>query len=360
MKKVCFIAQFAPPMHGLAKAVDTLYNSDLNEEFSLEKINITNNNFFLMNILKILKSDADIFYLTVSQSIGGNIRDLIIMNTIINIKKKKCLIHLHGGFFRELYENKMPKYQKYINYHTLGKVDGAIVLGPSLKKIFKGLVPENKIHVVPNCVDDQYLMSEKEFEEKLKRNMKEKVKHVLYLSNFIPSKGYRDVLEMAKQEKKSCLDLNRRKKYHFNFAGKFYDIKEEKYFFEFIKKNCLEDYVTYHGIVDGIKKNELLRMSEFFVLLTRYPIEGQPISILEAMGNGMVIITTDHAGIPDLVKGKVNGLVFKFNENEYFRNLIDLSDQEIKNYKLINRKTVVQMYTEEKYITNIRTIFRNL
>ena len=29
-KKICFIAQFPPPMHGLSKAVETLYNSELN------------------------------------------------------------------------------------------------------------------------------------------------------------------------------------------------------------------------------------------------------------------------------------------------------------------------------------------
>lgn len=42
-KKICFIAQFPPPMHGLSKAVDTLYNSELNAavnpdgEFEFEK-----------------------------------------------------------------------------------------------------------------------------------------------------------------------------------------------------------------------------------------------------------------------------------------------------------------------------------
>ena len=29
MKKICFIAQFPPPMHGLSKAVETLYNLSL-------------------------------------------------------------------------------------------------------------------------------------------------------------------------------------------------------------------------------------------------------------------------------------------------------------------------------------------
>ena len=46
-KKICFIAQFPPPMHGLSKAVETLYNSELNTavdsngEFEFEKVDIS-------------------------------------------------------------------------------------------------------------------------------------------------------------------------------------------------------------------------------------------------------------------------------------------------------------------------------
>ena len=130
-KKICFIAQFPPPIHGLSKAVDTLYNSELNKQFEFEKIDITNNKKFIQTVCRILKSDADLFYFTISQSIGGNIRDLIILQ-LIALKKKKCIIHLHGGYFRKLVDNDMKSWQKHLNYRALGKVDGAIVLGRSL------------------------------------------------------------------------------------------------------------------------------------------------------------------------------------------------------------------------------------
>ena len=61
-KKICFIAQFPPPMHGLSKAVETLYNSELNSavdpngEFEFEKVDITNNKNFVKNLLKISRS----------------------------------------------------------------------------------------------------------------------------------------------------------------------------------------------------------------------------------------------------------------------------------------------------------------
>ena len=42
-KKICFIAQFPPQIHGLSKAVDTIYNSNLSKEYNFEKVDITNN-----------------------------------------------------------------------------------------------------------------------------------------------------------------------------------------------------------------------------------------------------------------------------------------------------------------------------
>ncbi len=89
-KKICFIAQFPPPIHGLSKAVETLYESTLNQEYDFERINITDNRKFIKNLLTISKSNADLFYFTISQTKGGNFRDLIILKLLI-LQRKKCL-----------------------------------------------------------------------------------------------------------------------------------------------------------------------------------------------------------------------------------------------------------------------------
>ena len=49
-KKIAIIGQFPPPMHGLSKALDTLYNSYLSEKFDFYKVDITNNKKFLINL----------------------------------------------------------------------------------------------------------------------------------------------------------------------------------------------------------------------------------------------------------------------------------------------------------------------
>ena len=79
--KICFIAQFPPPIHGLSKAVDTLYRSPLNADlyrdgvYQFEKVNISDNKDFPANFLKIQRSRADLFYFTISQTAAGNLRD---------------------------------------------------------------------------------------------------------------------------------------------------------------------------------------------------------------------------------------------------------------------------------------------
>lgn len=187
-KKICFIAQFPPPIHGLSKAVETLYNSELNAnvnpdgEFEFEKVDITNNKNFLKNLVKISKSKADLFYFTISQTKGGNLRDLVIFK-LLELQHKKCLIHLHGGYYRQLVENDMAGWQKKANYKAIKKLAGAIVLSESLKKIFQGMIDDDKIFVVENCVDDQYLLTDKEIEEKLTALENKKVIHVLWLTS---------------------------------------------------------------------------------------------------------------------------------------------------------------------------------
>lgn len=363
-KKVCFIAQFPPPIHGLSKAVDTLYNSELNmgesKLFEFEKINITNNKIFLKNLYKISHSNADLFYFTISQSKGGNIRDLIIMK-MLELQKKKCLVHLHGGYFRQLVDKDMPKWQRNANYRIIKKLSGVIVLSKSLKKIFKGMIDENRIYVVENCADDEFIPTKDEIEKKINDLEKKDIFHVLWLSNFIRSKGYNVVLELAKAEK-ARVDSGGKRRYHFDFAGKFFEDSEEEYFKKYIKNNNLEKYITFHGVVDGKTKRNLLKKCDIFALPTKYPIEGQPISILEALGNGLLIITTNHAGIPDIIENGVNGIMMNVNSGatDVYDNILKVDNKTMKEIIRVNASKCRENYSQQHYINNMKAVFHRV
>ena len=265
MKKICFIAQFPPPMHGLSKAVETLYNSNLNfeidsqGEFEFEKVDITNNKNFIKNLLKISRSKADLFYFTISQTKGGNLRDLVIFK-LLELQHKKCLIHLHGGYYRQLVDNDMAGWQRKANYKAIKKLSGAIVLSKSLKKIFEGMIDEDKIFVVENCVDDQYLLTDQEIDEKLKALENEKVLHVLWLSKInvqqslmeridgVKSTGLADEIIVEEYEGQKIDDI---KKYDVDIFTVGSDWKGK---FDYLNEYCK---VVYLERTQGVSSTEI-------------------------------------------------------------------------------------------------------
>jgi glycosyltransferase involved in cell wall biosynthesis len=59
--------------------------------------------------------------------------------------------------------------------------------------------------------------------------------------------------------------------------------------------------IQFLGKVDGQHKEKALLDAHVLVLPTRYPHEGQPLVLIEAMSAGAVPVTTDQGGIPDLM-----------------------------------------------------------
>lgn len=354
MKSICFLAQFPPPMHGLSKAVETLYNSRLNGKYHFSKIDITNNKRILQTIVALLRCKSDVVYFTPSQTRGGNLRDLLFLK-LIQIRGKKCIVHIHGGYYRQLVDKDLPRWQRRMNYHAVRRLAGGIVLGHSLHGIFERMLPDDKIFVCPNCVDDAFIALT--IDDKIKRTKDGGALHVLYLSNFIETKGYREVLELARM----AVEKGDGDKFVFHFAGKFFDPQEESYFNEHSKGLS---NVKFHGIVGGRVKTDLLCQCQIFSLLSRYPNEGQPISILEAMGNGMAVITTDHAGIPEIASAD-NGYVCSKNNidvNDIYRYLLDCYNNREKLIAVCERnyREVKEKYTEKQYIDNMDAIFGKL
>ncbi len=308
----------------------------------------------MKSLWSLLRCTSDVVYFTPSQTQGGNLRDLLFLK-LIQWRKKACVVHIHGGYYRQLVDNDCPVWQQRMNYKAVSRWTGGIVLGHSLHHIFEGMLPDEKIFVCPNCVDDAFIASS--INKKLRSIINGEILHVLYLSNFIVEKGYREVLELAKivQEKG---DNN---KFVFHFAGKFFDLSEEQYFKE--HSEGLQN-VVYHGIVCGQAKVDLLNCCHIFALLSRYPNEGQPISILEAMGNGMSIITTNHAGIPEIAS----------LENGYVCDKAHIDVKEIYEYLLYshndrkklaevcrwNYATTKERYTEQQYIDKMDKIFEKI
>ncbi|MEC0666411.1 glycosyltransferase family 4 protein [Priestia flexa] len=354
MKKIYIIGQLPPPIHGLSKAIETLANSEMiKKTYNIESLNITNNKKILNHIMKIIKSKADVYYFTISQTKFGNLRDMLILLVLL-MKKQKIIIHYHGGYYKKLYLS-MSYLQKKVNRILISKIDIMIALGNSLKLIFEDVINIDKVRVCENFVEDASLIQNQEFDIKQIQMVKQLDLNVLYLSNFIETKGYKDVL-------KAAMLIKGEKNITFNFAGAFYSKQAEKEFKYLIDEYGISSLVKYHGVVSGEKKRNLLRDCSIFVLPTYYPNEGQPISIIEAMGNGLAVISTSHAGIPDIVD-KTNGFIVKKQSPDQIANhIINLyrNREFLVDITRKNRALVMSSYKEINYIKKLDKIFNEV
>ena len=89
-----------------------------------------------------------------------------------------------------------------------------------------------------------------------------------------------------------------------------------------IEARGLDDIAVYHGRKYGKDKEAFLQTADIFVFPTFYFNECFPLVIIEAMMNGLPVISTDEGGIRDEVKDGKNGFVVKPQDSKVLADAI--------------------------------------
>lgn len=99
--------------------------------------------------------------------------------------------------------------------------------------------------------------------------------------------------------------------------------------------------------------------SDIFCLPTFYPVEAQPVSIIEAMNCGNAILSTEHASIPEIVRHQTDGyLVPKQNTQALSEALEDmLNKQEIAHLARNARSQYVSTFSPEVVLKQFEQAF---
>ncbi|WP_088324538.1 glycosyltransferase family 4 protein [Polaribacter tangerinus] len=344
MNKVLIIGPFPNPISGVSLAnkvvkeilehsgefntsiVNTSYPffEDSVGSFSVRKLL-----FFLrlnLEIFKIFKSS--IVYITPGQTFFG-ITKYSLFILLSSILKKELIIHVHGNFLGTQYKQ-LTGLKKKIFYFLVSKFTKGIVLSNSLKHNLSPFLESSKIFVVSNFAQDFLFESKKDLDTtKLK---------IIFLSNLMEEKGILFLLDALKDlEDKNIL-------FEAKIAGNI-DKSLEEIIFRKIKNLRSSSYV---GVVHDKDKRNLLEWSNIFVLPTFYKMEGQPISIIEALATQNVIISTSHAGIIDIIEDGLNGyIVVPKSTNSILEKLLYLDQNKhiIKDISLHNKHYFANNYT---------------
>lgn len=299
----------------------------------------------LKGLISLFLFKPDVLYITPGQSYYGFVKYGIFIK-MAHMLKISSYIHLHGAYFRIMYESlndgKKEKIKKILNNLT-----GAIVLGNSLSHMFDALLDKEKIHVCENGVEKELFLEENEIINKIEKYRHTKELNILFLSNLMKSKGILTFLEAINILEKEEFPIK------VDIAGDIEPAIDEeiKIYLKKLKT------IKFHGKVFGEKKRKLLQENYVFCLPTIHPFgEGQPLSILEAYATGNIVITTNLGGIPDIFQDKINGLYCDgYNPQD-----LALKMKEIrKNYEHILRKNYtvsIDKYTMEKFSRRIEDI----
>lgn len=357
--KILFIAPLPPPINGHSLVCQTLYDGlksgnsmaivDLKKQ-GLKDGKVSWNR--LAEIFRVFvetwkkKKNSDVVYLTISESLAGNLKDLLFYIICYSFLPK-LYIHLHGGSIRKLLFDCYPLLFA-INRFFIRKIGGVIISGKSHLGIFEDYVKSEKIHTIPNFAPSYMFISEIDFERKFK-NLPEKA-NILFLSNMIPQKGYLLLLEAFQALKKEI-----KVGFILNFAGRF-DSKEESDFFHHAIKD--ETQILYHGIVSDDRKRDLFQSAHIFILPTMF-FEGQPVAILEGYAAGCVVLTTGQSGILDVFENNSNGFQLRTGSIESIvENLLLIKEsrnfEKLQEIAKFNLESAKKIYKEEIYIKRIK------
>lgn len=358
-KHILFFSNFPPPQTGQAIVTQMNFHF-LKDYFVLEAIDTSSQTFLVNKTVggkikrikdifknyyklykKVKRNTPDHLYIVASSSTGGHIRDWI---TVFIARRyvDHITAHIHNGDFSHIFEGEWHQTgtQKFLEH-----IDSFLFLSETLAQRVVSNISEKQIEILPNTTEPNIRCSREEINLKIKEKQSRDKLIATFLSNMIPSKGYMDLLKAIPEFIALC-----EKDIEVNFVGNWANEGSLSSFEGTVDQLGVGNKVKiFGGISDRSKIKNILLVSDVFVLPTYYPLEAQPISIIEAMNAGTPIISTVHASIPDYVIDNVNGyLIDKKSPKQIAKALVKLNDYENWQEKALSaRSTYEQKFKPE-------------
>ncbi len=283
---------------GLDTKVNLKYIATMHEGSKLKKLAIAACAY--VSFLFALK-DYDIVHVNASSDSSFMRKSIFIRAA--KRRGKKVILHQHGGDFKNYYENQVSDRRRKYMKETLDMTDAMMVLTSSWKDYFGKITDSDKITVIPNGVrlnegNPDVICGESH-----------DINKILFLGRICKDKGIDELLgamdRLCEKRQSACL-----------YIGGIYE--EESYKAKIDKR---KDYVRYLGWISGEEKDKYLKECGILVLPSYY--EGFPVSVIEAMMNGCIVLATKVGGIPEIITDKETGFLISPRNEEKLLNAFE-------------------------------------
>jgi glycosyltransferase involved in cell wall biosynthesis len=247
--------------------------------------------------VRMVRERPAVVWLSLSQNTPAYLRDVLFI-VFARLGGARVVGHLHGGWFQEFYRAASFPVRQVIRIGC-GMLAAAWVLGEGLRSTFTGLVPPERVRVVPNGVPDPGALARR-------RGALESFT-VLYLGQLSDLKGVDDLVEAFGA---LCpWDLPTR----LVLAGAWLTGRDERRIRAAVAASPARARVELIGVVGSEEKARLLSEADVFALPARSH-EGQPLVVLEAMAAGLPVVATARGAIPDMIEDGRTGLLVPEDE----------------------------------------------
>lgn len=202
------------------------------------------------------------------------------------------IFHLHGSEMQPFYDGLGARAKKMVS-HQLSAATQVVVLSKSWSDFVLKIAPDARVTVVPNHVanfDVGNVDASRDADEAV---------NFLFLGAVGKRKG---IYELIQAFRSVAADLP-----HVHlYVGGDGELDKAR---ALATELCILDKITFMGWVNGLQKENSLRMAHIYVLPSHN--EGFPVSILEAMSYKLPVISTTVGGIPELVRDGLDGFLVK-------------------------------------------------
>jgi glycosyltransferase involved in cell wall biosynthesis len=321
--RLIVIGPLPPPSHGVTVSTSlVLANPLLRDRFDVTHVDTSDHRtgrnvgtWDLANVLvglrsglrllSSLRNGPGLVYLPLSQSAPGFLRDAILIS-LASVRDWRIAAHLRGSDFPAFYEGSARSLRAIIR-RTLHRVDSVAVMGESLRPIFDGLVPAERVAVVPNGTP----------EPRINGTVRDP-NTVLFLSNLRRRKGIVESVETA------LLVVRERPNTRFVFAGEWEDATLEQELRRKVETD--RDRIKFIGPRSYEEKDRLLG-SASVLLFPPTESEGHPRVVLEALAAGLPVVATDQGTIGEtIVEGQSGFVVPRADPSELASRILRLLD----------------------------------
>lgn len=238
-------------------------------------------------------------------------------------------------------------YNKQYSYNLIGKSNCIIAISKDVQQKYKRYLSPKIIKVIYNGVDKNKYYFEKKILEK------DEIM-ILICGRITESKGQHELAQAI-----AILPEDIKRKVKCYIIGKVEDVKYYDKIKKFIDNNNLKDNIIFKNFTKDIQK--YLHEADILCMCSKKEAFGR--TTVEGMLSGCLVIGTNSGGTKEIIKDKINGMLYKSGDSQQLSNCIKLAVIGRKMAKKLaqnGQKEAKLKYTDDVNTERILEIYKEI